>query len=106
VGAIPIDGGRDGVSQALLFHGDGSLALRWSQDVEPVLVRNGRLRDRDDGYSRSRELRRVASIPAVVQLAWIRRYGADPLAKGNEALLRRLLNDPEWRYLRTAPGRV
>jgi len=94
----------DGVAEALVFHGDGSVALRRSQDVEPALEANKRLRSDGDGYSPSRELRRVASIPTVVQFEWIRRYGVDPLARGNEALLRRLLNDPDWRHLRTAPG--
>lgn len=94
----------DGVTESLLFHADGSFALQRSQDVEPALEANRRLRAEGDGYSPSRELRRIASIPTVVQFEWIRRYGVDPLARGNEALLRRLLNDPDWRHLRTAPG--
>lgn len=105
MGTRPVETTPDGVSQALAFHGDGSIALRWSQDVEPILAANARRRLDGDGYSPSRELRRIASIPAVVQIEWIRRYGVDPLAKGNEPLLRRLLNDPEWRHLRAGPGR-
>ena len=94
----------DGVAEALVFHGDGSFALRRSQDVAPALEANKRLQGAGDGYTPSRDLRRVASIPTVVQFEWIRRCGVDPLARGNEALLRRLLNDPDWRHLRTAPG--
>lgn len=75
-------------------------------DVEPAIESNKRAAATGDGYSPSRELRRVASIPVGVQLQWIQRFGADPLARGNEAWLRRLLNDPEWRHLRTSPGRV
>jgi hypothetical protein len=39
----------------------------------------------------------------IVEL-WKKQYGADPLAKGNETLLRRLLNDPDLRFLRTSSG--
>lgn len=101
---LQVETAPDGVAESLVFHSDGSFALRRSQDVEPALEANKRLQAMGDGYSASRDLRRIASIPAVVQFEWIRRYGADPLARGNEALLRRLLNDPDWRHLRTAPG--
>lgn len=52
------------------------------------------------GWSPTREWKLVASIPPVIQLKWIQLYGADPLKRGNEDLLERVLNDPEWRYLR------
>ena len=45
-------------------------------------------------------------FPVTVQMQWIQRFGGDPLAKGNERWLRRLLNDPEWRHLRTSSGKV
>ena len=96
----------DGISEHLDFHGDGSFAVVRSQDVEPILEQNKRLQTEGDGYSPSREWRRVASILVTVQMQWIEKYGVDPLAKGNEALLKRLLNDPEWRHLRTSPGSV
>jgi hypothetical protein len=97
---------RHGIAERLLFHADGTFALQRTCDVTAAIEANKELRKSGDGYSPSRDLRRVASIPVAVQFEWLRRYGADPLAKGNEALLRRLLNDPEWAHLRTAPGRV
>lgn len=84
----------------------GGFAIESRADVTAVLERNRALRAAGDGYSPSRELRHVASIPPVVQLVWIERYGADPLAPGNEALLRRLLNSSEWSHLRTSEGRL
>ena len=70
-------------------------------DVEPVIDHNKRLQnDNPKGMGPSREWQHIASIPPIVQLQWIERYGADPLAKGNEKLLLRVLNDPEFRYLR------
>lgn len=75
-------------------------------DIEPVLERNKALQTEGDGYSPSREWRRVASIPPIVVEIWKRQWGADPLAPGNDELLRRLLNDPDLRHFRTAPGRI
>lgn len=97
----------DGITETIEFHADGSFAVKRSEDVEPILDVNKRaLASGHDGYSPTRELRKVASIPITVQMQWITRYGTDPLAKGNEVLLKRILNDPEWRYLRTAPGMI
>jgi len=81
--------------------------FKTEQDVEDILEHNKNLANHDDkGWTKTKEWRRVAEIPNVVQEMWIQQYGADPMAKGNEKLLRRLLNDPENRYLRTAPGRL
>jgi hypothetical protein len=50
--------------------------------------------------------RKVASIPNAVAMIWLTRYGVDVFKKDHEPAVRRLLNDPEWRHLRTAPGRI
>jgi hypothetical protein len=82
-------------------------AVETVADIGPVIERNKSLIAADDGgWSPTREWRRVASFPPVVIEIFKRRWGADPLARGNEALLRRLLNDPDLRHFRTAPGRV
>lgn len=72
-------------------------------DVTEVLDENKRQAlANPSGMCAEREWQHVARIPVMVQFEWIQRYGADPLAKGNEDLLRRLLNSNEWRYLRTS----
>jgi hypothetical protein len=45
---------------------------------------------------------RAASIPVVVQYEWLKRYGINVFDSDHEEGVRRLLNDPEWRYLRTS----
>lgn len=81
--------------------------FRYEQDVEAILNRNKALANEgDSGWSKSKEWRRVAEIPNVTRLEWMQKYNTDPLARGNEKLLKRLLNDPDNRFLRTAPGRV
>lgn len=70
-------------------------------DVEPVIdINKRRQNDNPKGMGPSREWQHIASVPPIIQLKWIEKYGADPFAKGNEGLLMRILNDPEWRYLR------
>lgn len=111
---LPIIGGdptiidvTDGVVTRLLVDEMAQKAtVNYRQDVEPHLDNNKALYNHNDGYSQSREWRRVASVPPGVQLQMIAEYGADPFKRGNETLLRRVLNDPKWRYLRTAPGRI
>lgn len=81
--------------------------FRTEQDIEGIFENNKALQNEDDkGWSKSKEWRRVAEIPNVIQEMWMNQYGVDPLAKGNEKLLKRLLNDSDNRFLRTAPGRV
>jgi hypothetical protein len=91
-----------------IFHYDemsGDVTIETKQDVEPMVAQNKELQN-DDSYSKNgikNEMWHFASIPIIVQLQWLNKYGPenDPMRKGNEKLLFRLLNDPEWRYLKT-----
>jgi hypothetical protein len=77
------------------------------QDVAPILERNRALQNADDrGWTPSRDLRRAATIPDIVVLKWRKDYGIDVFNRDHWPAVKRLLNDPEWRYLRTAPGRL
>jgi hypothetical protein len=98
----------DGADEYLVHdEAEDRFAVERVADIGPVLERNKRLLAAEDGgWSPSREWRRLASFPPIVIEIFKRRWGADPLARGNEALLRRLLNDPDLRHFRTAPGRV
>lgn len=86
------------------FEADGdNFHLHYTQDVEPVLEENKAKQNAGrDYYAKDPDMWKIASIPVTVQYEWIRRYGRDPLKSENHDLLRRLLNDPEWRYLRTS----
>ena len=93
---------------SLFFRGrhDGRLVVEAVQDLAPILERNKALAVAGDGYSPSRELRRAASIPAVVAEKWRNELGIDVFDPDHWPAVRRLLNDPEWRWLRTAEGRL
>lgn len=75
------------------------------QDVAPILERNKALQNADDrGWSPGHDLRRAAAIPDIVILKWRNEHGIDVFNRDHWPAVKKLLNDPEWRYLRTAPG--
>lgn len=87
--------------------GEGGLLIHSVQDVAPILERNKAMQNHNDGYTPSRELRRVAFIPNIIRLKWLNEEGWDayrPDLYGDKLVAK--LNDPDWRFLRTAPGRV
>lgn len=87
--------------------GDGVNLIHSSVDVEPMLDRNKAMATHNDGYSPSREMRRVASIPAIVRLKWLNEEGWDCFNTHDPDVLKKLkqkLNSAEFLYLRTAPG--
>lgn len=77
------------------------------QDVTPILERNKTLQRQDDGgWSPSRDLRRAAAIPDIIILKWRREEGIDVFNRDHWPAVKRKLNSSEYRYLRTAPGRI
>ena len=77
------------------------------QDVEPIIENNKRLQAEGKGYSSSRELRRIASIPMVVVERWIQEDGVNFMALGKQeksAYLRKKLNDSDNRAWRNSDG--
>ena len=87
---------------------EGTFTIQTIQDVNPILENNKRLQTLNDGYSPSRELKRVASIPATLVRKWckdagisFRRFMRRPAEF--EKWLERKLTDPENQFLLTAP---
>lgn len=98
----------NGVSSTFHYDSDGDrTTVQTVQDVEPILENNKRLQTLNDGYNADRTMKRIASIPLVVVQQWMQEDGVNWLAlpKAEKAVyLRRKLNDPQWRYLRTSEG--
>lgn len=90
--------------------GDGRVVIESVQDVEPELDANKRAMTGDAPRTRlfynDPQMRWVGHVPDVVQLLWRNRYGVEFWNREHWPAVRRLLNDPDWRYLRTAPGRI
>lgn len=93
-----------------LFHYDemeDRTIIETVQDVEPILDANkAAFNSGHDGYTPSRDLKFVAEIPVVVIEKWLREDGIDVWDPNHKEAVKRKLNDPEWRHLRTAPGRL
>lgn len=92
-----------------VHHGiqDGKRVIEMIQDASKILDQNKRLANEGKGYSPSKDLQRIASIPNIVTLKWLHEDGVYwPKLPKLEATkyLRKKLNDPQWRYLRTSEG--
>lgn len=83
--------------------GEDQFEIRNIQDVGAALEQNKAMRNHNDGYSKSRELRRVAHIPAIVIEMW-KKEGIDLYNPDHATEVARRLNDPDWGLLRTADG--
>lgn len=80
-------------------------AIETRQDVEPIIESNKRLANDGDGFTPSRDMRRIATVPLVVAEKWRNELGVDIFNRNHAGKVRALLNDPDWRFLRTSPGR-
>ena len=74
--------------------------------TDPVIEANKAMATQNDGYSPSRELRRVASIPFILINKWLQEEGWNALNPDHADKLAQKLNDPQYQYLRTADGRL
>ncbi len=94
-----------GVRHDWIDNHDGTFTVASRQDVEPFLDRNKALANANDGYNRSRDMRRLASIPNIVLMQWLNEAGSMEILRDPKFLARKL-NDPDYLYLRTAPYRI
>ena len=70
------------------------------------ILDDNRVRRDDPQYTRDgidNEMWHYARVPIEVQMRWLGEYGSKnwPMRPGNEKLLFRLLNSPDWKYLKT-----
>lgn len=86
--------------------------LQTTQDCEPILEENKRLQNEGDGYSPSREMRRIGSIPWTLALQWAQAAGLDPIQfcrmprREQVQFLLRHLRSSDWRHCRTSGGNI
>jgi hypothetical protein len=75
-------------------------------DTTPILEQNKAMYSHNDGYSPTRDLQRVASIPLILWMKWLNEEGWDAFDPACEHKLNQKLNSSEYLFLRTAPGRL
>lgn len=81
------------------------------QDMQPYFEENKRLQTLNDGYNKKRDLRRVASIPNVLLVKWLRDDGIDVRSyfrkpKAYSHWLRRKIYNSENSFVLTAPHKA
>ena len=95
-----------GKSTHVKFEADGTVLIRTEQDTQGILDANHALRGLNDrGYTPSGDMRRVASIPLAIVMQWAQE-GIDVFSGEHQDRVARKLNDPDYAYLRTAPGHL
>jgi hypothetical protein len=92
------------------FHadGEGNVTIETRQDIAAILEANKRLRNEFEGYQDKGDhhFHHYATIPAVVIEMWRNQYGVDVFDPDHAGAVKRLLNDGDWRALRTTEGTV
>ena len=79
---------------------DDGFELHYEQDVEPILDHNKAVQNDGQSFKR-KDMWHAASIPVSIQLKWLVEHGVDVFNPDHGPAVKRLLNDPEYRYLRT-----
>lgn len=84
---------------------DGPI-IRTVADIGPALDCAKNMANENDGYTPSRDLRRAFFLPDVIIMKWLNEEGWNALNPHHHDRLVKKLNDPDWAYLRTAPGQI
>jgi hypothetical protein len=98
---------HDGLGVVTRYHKeDGKTVIETVQDVEPYLERNkAEFNSHGDWRRFGGGMTKVASIPHVV-VERLMKQGLNIFNKDDLPKIYRKLNDPEYRYLRTSPGKL
>jgi len=90
-----------GDGQTFHFHSaDGTSAIQHrSEDLTKLLDQNKRLQQED--HHIKDELRLSARIPVTIYYEWKNKFGVDLYDKNHAPAVRKLLNSPDYRYLKT-----
>ena len=98
-----------GITTQWFSHKDGRITIRGVQDVEPVIRNNTAILNSKRAKGKLNENEglgtRVASIPTILAEKWMREKGLNLYTCPSKDLLK-MLNDPDYRKLRTAHGRL
>ena len=103
----------DGLQKTTYMQDDmeGKIITKEEVDITPHLDHNKKLLNLNDGYSKSRDLKRVASIPTIALSVWAKEYNGSnnwfalPPEVQNK-ILKTKLNSNEFQYFKTAEGNI
>ena len=93
-------------TELLLDRADKRIIAVTTQDVEPILERNKALQAEPQPARRVGDWgRHIGTIPNVILVKWMNEEGANVLKMSSDEFgkfIRKKLNDPDWRHLRTS----
>lgn len=95
-----------GIDHWLVDADNGGHRFASTQATDDILDRNKAMATHNDGYTPSRDIRRVASVPYIVALKWLNEEGWWMFDPDHADKLAAKLNSSEWAHLRTAEGRL
>lgn len=77
---------------------DEQMTIETSQDVTPIIELNKA--QQREGFNKRSDMWHAATIPAVVQLEWMTKFGVDLMNKDHLPAVKQLLNSSEYSHLR------
>jgi hypothetical protein len=83
---------------------DDKTIVSYEQDCQPILDRNKW--HQNHGEHRMGDGYLAASIPSSIMLKWLVEYGVDVMNKDHGEAVKRLLNSPDWKYLKRTPFQI
>lgn len=94
-----------GITRKWIDNEDGTFTITESQDLSALLERNRIARNSFDGYTPSRDMQFVGTVPAAVHAEFLAR-GINLYKPEFAKELERYLDDPDYRGFRVSDGRV
>ena len=73
---------------------DGKLTIHNQQNLSPLLDRNKKLYNQNDGYTPSRDMKRIASVPPIILQIWTKKKNGSNNWRG-------LLKDTQKKIIKT-----
>jgi hypothetical protein len=94
-----------GIKREWIDNEDGTFTVTEKEDLSALLDRNKQIQNNFDGYTPSRDMQYVGTIPATVHAQFLAK-GIDLYHPAFEKELIAYLNDSDYRGFRTGSGRI
>lgn len=86
--------------------GEGGWAQQSFQRTDGLIDLNKAAQNHCDPYNAERDVRMVARIPLIIIAKWRNELGVDYFDPDHQPKVDALLDDAEWRWLRTDTGAI
>jgi len=80
------------------------MAIEHIQDIKPLIDSNKKLQQED--HHIADDFRLSARIPMTVYYEWKNKFGVDMFDPNHKEGVKKLINSPEYRYLKTTNRRI